>query len=141
MNYTAGAKVLDLFSGTGNLAIEALSRGAEFAVVIDNNPKCARTIEENLIHTKLKDKSKILCSEVLSSISCLNEKFDLIFMDPPYNKGHLLPTLDSIYEKQLLNDDGLIIVERRKNDLIEKTPFKIVREEVYGDTVISFLKY
>lgn len=139
-NYIPDAKVLDLFSGTGNLSIESLSRGAKSAVMVDNNPQCIKIINENLEHTRLNDKSKVLKQDVISAIKNINDKFDIIFMDPPYNKGHLIPVLNQICNSDILNDDGLIVIERDKKDLLEDIAFDIVREEQYGETVVSFLK-
>jgi 16S rRNA (guanine(966)-N(2))-methyltransferase RsmD len=142
MNYIAESKVLDFFSGTGNLGIEALSRGASHGVLVDKNPVCVKIIKENLIHTKLEDKAKVICEDVNSALKRLKgQKFDLIFLDPPYNKGHIEPTLFGIFENDRLDSDGLVVVERAKKDEIpENQNYQVVREQVYGDTVVSFLK-
>ncbi len=132
--------VLDVFSGTGGLAIEALSRGAKYGVLVDINPACIKVINENLIHTKLSDKARVVLGDI-KTIKHINTKFDLIFMDPPYNKGYIKPTLDIIFEYDLLKSDGIIILERSKKDIINDLPFDIVREQNYGDTVVAFLKH
>lgn len=140
-NYIQDSNVLDLYSGTGNFAIEALSRGARFAVLVDNNFLCVRIINENLRHTKLEDRAKVLQSDVIPAINILKDRFDIIFMDPPYHKGNIIPTLDQIHRCGILNDNGLIIVERSKDDQInDNNLFNIVREVDYGSTIVSFLK-
>lgn len=143
MNYIKDSNILDLFSGTGNLAIESLSRGARFAIMVDKNPLCKKIIEENLEHTKLQDKGQVLCQDVLDAIRKLKDKykFDIIFMDPPYSKGNILPTLNEIFNSDILSTNGIIVIEREKKDEIEdSTNYKVVREQVYGNTVVSFLK-
>lgn len=140
MNYIEDANVLDLFSGTGNLGIESLSRGSQFSAMIEKNPACVKIINENLVHTKLNDRAKVICDDVITSIKKLNNKFDIVFMDPPYNKGLIIPTLIQIYNNDILNDNGLIVIERDKKDSLDDSPFETVREQTYGETVVSFLK-
>jgi len=91
--------VLDLFSGTGNLGIEALSRGAKDAVFVDKSEQCIGLIKENLLHTKLSEKSTTIKGEVveiLKRLSIKGEKYDLIFLDPPYNKSLVEETLKDV---------------------------------------------
>ncbi|WP_094546506.1 16S rRNA (guanine(966)-N(2))-methyltransferase RsmD [Petroclostridium xylanilyticum] len=144
--YLPDAYVLDLFAGTGSLGIESLSRGAEFVVFVDKNPMAVRIISENLLHTKLNEKAKVYnCdwSEYISRFSNAERKYDIIFMDPPYSKGFIIPVLQKIWQKQLLSIEGMIIVEREKGDVIPELieGLKIVREQHYGRTVITFIQY
>jgi len=141
--YVEDSKVLDLFSGTGNLGIEAVSRGASYAHLIEKNRKCHDIIMENVNKTKLKDRIKLIITDALSalkSFSRRDEKFDLIFMDPPYLKGFILPCLEAINELDLLNIDGIIVVEHDIKDTIPDTVGNIVRfkEKKYGTTMVSF---
>ncbi len=141
--YVEDSKVLDLFSGTGNLGIEAVSRGASFAYLIEKNRKCHDTIMENINKTKLKYKIKLIIADVYSALKSFNkkeEKFDLIFMDPPYLKGFILPCLESIDDLDLLNIDGIIVVEHDIKDIIPSTVGNIVKfkEKKYGTTMVSF---
>lgn len=138
--FITNSKVLDLFSGTGNLAIESLSRGAEFSVLVESNPQCIKVINQNLEHTKLNDMTKVISGDV-SQIKNINNKFDLIFMDPPYNRGYIIPTINIIFEYGLLDADGIIIIERSKHDIISDIPFEISREQVYGETIVTFLRH
>lgn len=137
--------MLDLFAGTGNLGIEALSRGASFAVFVEKSNECADIIKDNLIHTKLQEKSKILVSDALNALLKFGSEgrsFDLIFLDPPYNKGLIQEALTSIAKNDIIKVDGLIIAESDKDDnlpgLIEN--LKLERNQKYGDTVLSFYR-
>jgi len=142
MGYIQDAEVLDLFAGTGNLGIEALSRGAKEVVFVDKSEECIKIIKENLIHTKLLEKATIIkgdVSEVLKKLSLEGKKFDLIFLDPPYNKGLVTETLQQIETYDLLESQGIIVAEK---DIMDKVPEKIGRlglvgEHKYGDTVLA----
>jgi len=133
---------LDLFSGSGSIGIEALSRGAKKAVFVDSARKALDTIEHNLNHTKLADKAEIIRTEVLAAIKMLgskNAKFDIIFMDPPYMSGLYKPTLMAILAADILNKDGYIIAEHPgKVELPVAEGFKLVRTKDYKTTVMSF---
>ncbi len=135
-------KFLDLFSGTGAIGIEALSRGAKQAVFVDNSSK--KIIEYNLNHTKLNDKAQIYADDVFDIINKLGkqqEKFDIIFLDPPYKKNYADECLLSIKNKNILNDDGYIIVEHEtKCKLNLPEEFQIFREKIYTKTTMTFIK-
>lgn len=137
--------MLDLFAGTGNLGIEALSRGAASAVFVDKSSECSAVIKENLIHTKIHDKASIITSDIISAIEKLGRvprKFDIIFADPPYSKQLLPETLDTIIRNDIIKDNGIIVAERDLKDEIPENvgPLQIVRNQKYGDTVLSFYK-
>ncbi|HCT65013.1 MAG TPA: 16S rRNA (guanine(966)-N(2))-methyltransferase RsmD [Lachnospiraceae bacterium] len=133
---------LDLFSGSGSIGIEALSRGAKKAVFVDSGKKALEAIEYNLNHTKLIDNAKIIRTDVFAAIKMLgneNAKFDIIFMDPPYMSGLYKPTLMAILAADILNKDGCIIAEHpAKVELPVAEGFKIVRTKDYKKTVMSF---
>lgn len=139
---------LDLFSGSGAIGIEALSRGAQYVCFIENSSVCTKCIKENLIKTKLIDlnNSDIYLSDVMSGISKLElnkKKFDIIFMDPPYNKDiekNVLITLDKM---DLLSEDGYIIVEASLEtafDYIINTKFEIFKEKLYKTNKHIFIR-
>lgn len=144
-SYIENSKVLDLFSGTGNLGIEAVSRGASYAYLIEKNRKRYNIIKENIDKTKLNDKIEIIIKDAnfaLKRFAESNNKFDIIFMDPPYLKNYIIPCLEIIVEGDLLHDDGIIIVE---HDIKDKIPDQInnlvrFREKKYGSTMISFYR-
>lgn len=112
-----GCRFLDLFAGSGGIGIEALSRGAAEAVFVEKSPKAMRCVEENLEHTKLGRKARTIQNDVCNAISCLEgeEKFDFIYMDPPYKAGLERRTLDCLISSSLLAEDGIIIVEAAKD--------------------------
>lgn len=137
-------KFLDLFSGTGAIGIEALSRGAEEAVFVDFSLESKKIIDYNLEHTKLKEKAKVYSqkvSEVVEKLSRNGEKFDIIFMDPPYKKGLADETLKLIKEKEILAEDGYIIVEHETvGELKIPEGFQIFKEKEYRKTTMTFIE-
>ncbi len=113
-------RFLDIFSGSGAIAIEALSRGAKEAVLIDNSDKAMAVIKENLIHTKLNDKAETIKSDVFAALRVLGTKgrqFDIIFLDPPYASGLYSEVLSAIAEFKLLDKNGYIVAEQSANDV------------------------
>nr|WP_114297472.1 16S rRNA (guanine(966)-N(2))-methyltransferase RsmD [Anaerobacterium chartisolvens] len=140
------SEVLDLFAGTGNLGIEALSRGADSAVFIDRSQECFSIINENLRHTKLEDKASVMVGDVfacLKRLSSQGRKFDIVFLDPPYNKNLIEETLTFIVQNDIIRDNSIIIAERDIDDIIPQSieAIKLAREERYGDTVLSFYRH
>jgi len=110
--------VIDLFSGSGNLGIESLSRNANKAYFIDNNKDSIQSIKENLKKTNLIDNSIVMQMDILSAMNKLSNqgvKANIIFLDPPYSKGLVAPTLDGIFSFELLQNDGIVVVEHKKN--------------------------
>lgn len=106
------ADVLDLFGGTGQLGIEALSRGANRAVFVDHRDDACRLIRENLKRTKLSEKASVVKSDYLDFLNRCKEKFDIIFLDPPYAEVFLENALKRITEIDILRSSGIIITER-----------------------------
>ncbi len=102
-------KILDLFAGSGQLGIEALSRGAASCVFVDQNKKATDIIRRNLQTTKLTDKAQIVSADALGFLSRTNERFDFVFLDPPYASSLLIPALEGAAEK--LNAGGVIVCE------------------------------
>lgn len=106
------AKVLDLFGGTGQLGIEALSRGAKHAVFVDHREEACALIRENLKRTKLSELATVVKSDYQNYLSRCKEKFDIIFLDPPYAEVFLENALKQITEIDILYSSGIIIAER-----------------------------
>ncbi len=136
---------LDLFSGSGGIGIEALSRGAREAVFVENNPKAMAVIRENLKFTRLEQKAVTVTRDVMAALYQMEgEKvFDFIFMDPPYDRGLERKVLEYLAESELVYEDTVIIVEASKDtDLsyAEDLGFDIVREKVYKTNKHVFLE-
>lgn len=143
---TKGSKFLDLFAGSGNLGIEALSRGAEQAVFVDMSRECVKTIKENLDLTGLREKGIVFSQDCLKFLKRKNLSlgvFDVVFIDPPYLKGLLEPLLDYIPKCELFNTDTLFIIERQKRDNIyleNRQNLLLTDERNFGDTVLTFFQ-
>jgi len=138
-------EVLDLFAGTGSLGIEALSRGARRAVFVDKSRECHQIIKENLSHTKFTERAEIHVMDVCSALNMLSQKdnkFDIIFLDPPYGKGLVDETLACIADTNVLKQDTLIIAEHDVKDVVPECvgALKNFRQQKYGDTIISFYR-
>ena len=107
-----GSKVLDLFGGTGQLGIEALSRGAASAVFVDASEDSCKLIRENLKRTKLEKDAKVIRSDYLDYLRRCREQYNIIFLDPPYAEVFLENAIKQITEIDILQSDGIIIAER-----------------------------
>ena len=136
-----GAKVLDLFAGSGALGIEALSRGAESAVFVDKSRDSLLVATENLKITSLSKKAECICSEFDDFLKSCTKSFDLIFLDPPYADGLLDEALRLIFEKKLLNDGGYIICESDETPefVPDEALFSVHRIKHYGRVRIILL--
>ncbi len=135
--------VLDLFAGSGSLGIEALSRGARGAVFADKSRESCDIIKENLLHTKLGEKAEVLLlgfSEALQRMVRGGRKFDIMFLDPPYNKNFIQETLEIMANNDIIRDNGIVIAEHHADDVLPESAggLKLTRNVKYGDTVISF---
>ena len=106
------ARVLDLFGGTGQLGIEALSRGAVAATFIDDREESCRLIRENLKRTKLEQNAKVIRSDYMDYLNRCREQYDIIFLDPPYAEVFLENAIKRITEIDILHSDGIIVAER-----------------------------
>ena len=107
-----GANVLDLFGGTGQLGIEALSRGASSAVFVDAREESCKLIRENLKRTKLEQNAKVIRSDYLDYLGRCREQYDIIFLDPPYAEVFLENAIKRITEIDILRSNGIIVAER-----------------------------
>lgn len=143
--YMAECSFLDLFSGSGGIGIEALSRGAGHAVFVEKNPKACVCIRHNLSFTRLADDAKVLNMDVLQALRSMEgrECFDCIFMDPPYKMGLEEQVLDYLKESSLVSGDTLFVVEAdlyTSFDYAESMGYEILREKTYKTNKHVFLK-
>ena len=138
-----GCAFLDLFSGSGAIGIEALSRGAQRAVLVDASMECAGIIKQNLEVTKLGENAEIINEDVYAAIERLGrrgDKFDIIFMDPPYAAGYYVPVMEAIKKADILAAEGYIVSESAKGvDFTAAEGFKIFKERKCGPAVMNFL--
>ena len=137
-----GAAVLDLFGGTGQLGIEALSRGAKSAVFVDAREDACRLIRENLKRTKLEGEGRVIRSDYLDYLKRSKEQFDIILLDPPYAEEFLENALNKITEIDILRSNGIIVTER---PLGKELPFQFEgysrsRDYKYGKTLLSIYR-
>ena len=137
-----GAKVLDLFGGTGQLGIEALSREAKSAVFVDEREDACRLIRENLKRTKLEQYAKVVRSDYMAYLKTCRESFDIILLDPPYAEVFLENSLKMITEIDILQSGGIIVTERPLGkDLPWEFPgFERSRDYKYGKTLITIYR-
>lgn len=134
---------LDLFSGSGAIGIEALSRGAKRAVLVENNKQALDVIKANVHFTKFENEAEIVKSDVISYVSRLPKiTFDVIFMDPPYGKGLEKEVIQILNTKEFTNPDYTIIIEATLDEdmsYIEDTKFKIYKTKNYKNNKHVFL--
>ncbi len=135
-------RVLDLFAGTGNLGIEALSRGAAEALFIDANREAALLVKKNLEIAGLADRGRVLQKEVLGALKSLKptEPFGIVFIDPPYQQGLSGKVLEFLAASALIDEDSLIVAETAAKEDIPSRVGGLQKfdRRVYGDTVIHF---
>ena len=133
--YLKDAVCLDLFAGSGSLGIEAISNGASSCIFVDNNIQILKILKNNI---KNIPNCQIVNSDFISYLKKSNQKFDIIFLDPPYANNWLQKCLDIIVKQDLLNDNGLIICEYETEQF--KNPYPVIKEKKYGTTNIRILK-
>jgi len=139
-----GATVLDLFSGSGALGIEALSRGAMSCFFVESDPEAAKIIRKNIEKTHFDSTSEIIVAPVSGALRLMEHKaLDIVFMDPPYLKGHIKNVFQLINQYNVVDDNGIIMVEHHFEDqevceMIEN--FKRIKFKKYGITCISFYR-
>jgi 16S rRNA (guanine966-N2)-methyltransferase len=141
-----GAWVLDLFSGSGALAIEALSRGATKAVLVDNDPTALAVIRQNLASCRLQAQTVMVQCDIIQHLRCIQffrNCFDLVFMDPPYARTMVLESLHKLNSSGAMKDHAIIAIEHSSREFIpEKVDhFSLFDQRKYGKTRLSFMRY
>ena len=135
----AGSKFLDLYAGTGNMGLEALSRGAEKVVMVDSSKESVAIQKFNL--EMIRENAEIVCADALTFVSSTREKFDIIFLDPPYDVD-ATPVLEGIAKNSLLSDGGIVIYEHSENfkvgeidglELKDTRKYGVAHFEFYGE--------
>lgn len=139
--YLPAANVLDLFAGSGAMGIEALSRACHHAVFVEQDQKALAIIKKNLNDTRLYDRAEVIRADAFSFLQNTTVKFDIIFLDPPYNKGLLSKAMDEIYRLSLLAADGIIVAESEHGgELPSGNGFDLIKQAKYGKTVVSVFR-
>ncbi|MFA7076633.1 MAG: 16S rRNA (guanine(966)-N(2))-methyltransferase RsmD [Candidatus Izemoplasmatales bacterium] len=134
-----GGKMVDLFSGSGALGIEAYSRGIDYCELVDSNFQAIKTIKENIENLKLdKDDVKVFKMDVFKFLESTNNTFDLIIADPPYNLNRYNDILDLISTRQLLNNGGIIVLE---SDNSTEFPEKYGSLQKYKEKILGYSKF
>lgn len=143
-SHVVEARVLDLFAGTGNLGIEALSRGAATALFVDTSAECSKIIRENLMHTRLVEGGEVWrrdCIGALRQLIAAEQMFELIFCDPPYNKGFVAQVLELVDTSAVLRAQGVLVFEHSAHEpLVATKSLQCFRQQTYGETRVSFLR-
>lgn len=139
-----GSVFLDLFSGSGGIGIEALSRGAKKAYFVENDRRAVDCIETNLKHTKLMENAIVLKQDAVTALRySIHEPADIIFADPPYQKGFHRTLLQAAAESGAVTEDTLLIIEETKEEdfsFCAEFGFEIVKEKIYKSNKHVFLK-
>lgn len=142
-NYLPNSYILDLFSGSGNLGIEALSEGADSAYLVDSNNKAIRTINNNLKNLGIKS-CEVLNMDYQKALKYLNTKslsFDVIFLDPPYDTDYIEKSITLINNLHLLKETGIIVCESDSlKRIVFPNTYKIIKEKKYRDKWVVIIK-
>jgi 16S rRNA (guanine966-N2)-methyltransferase len=139
----SGTRVLELFAGTGNVTIEALSRGAAEAILVDSSAEAGKAIRENLQRFQITDRTKVWITPVARALRLLarrGETFDMIFLDPPYERRWIGSTLKLIGEGRLLRESGVLVAEHSIREQVDPyySSLALCDQRRYGGTLLSF---
>jgi len=131
--------VLDLYSGSGALGIEALSRGAGSVDFVEREPRCCAIIKENLEKTKLAEKAHIYCCSVVKAISFLDKEYNVILMDPPYSDSSIGNVITRLATSKLVGDESVVVITHSPRLTLESTyaELHLVKEYRHGDSCIA----
>lgn len=141
-NPMEGGRVIDLFAGTGAMGIEALSRGAQFALFVDEGTEACAIIRANVTSLDLAGSTRILRRDARKlGPATETERFNLAFLDPPYNKGLVAPTLTALRDGAWLSRDALVVIEEAAQAEVSLPEgFVLIEARCYGDTQVVFAR-
>ena len=138
------SNVLDLFSGVGSFGLECLSRGSENITFVENYKNVLPILRKNIFNLDYQNNSSVIESDILNQLNFKNfkDKFDIIFMDPPYKEKNLFKIIVDIIDAETLKNNGIIIIHRHKKE-DDKFPdkFRIIEEKTYGISRVFFGSY
>lgn len=133
-----GKSFLDVFAGSGIMGLEALSRGFESVLEFEKSPKVVRVLKSN--YESLKLKPNLIVGDSLKLLPKLTEKFDVIYLDPPYFSGIYEDCLKKIKENRILNEDGVVILEHVVDVDWEALGFELIKQKSYSKKLVTFLR-
>jgi len=133
------SRVLDLFSGSGALGIEALSRGAGWVDFVEQEPRCCSIIRQNLERTKLAGQAHVYCCSVAKALSFLEEEYNIILMDPPYADESIGETIQQLAASQLVGKESIVVVTHSPHLTLGSSypPLTMLKERRHGDSCIA----
>ena len=136
------AQVLDLFSGSGALGIEALSRGADWVDFVEQDPRCCGIIRQNLEKTKLAAQAHIYCCSVVKAFSFLDKEYSIILMDPPYSNSSIGNLVTRLATSKLVGANSIVVVTHSPRLPLNSTypPLNLIKEHRHGDSCIAVYK-
>ena len=136
------SRVLDLFSGSGALGIEALSRGAGWVDFVDREPRCCDIIRQNLEKTKLVTQSHVYCCSVAKAISFLDKEYNIVIMDPPYSDSSIGRVIARLATSRLVGTDSVLVVTHSPRLQLDSSypPLSLVKERRHGDSSIAIYR-
>lgn len=138
------SKLIDIFSGTGALGIEALSRGAKKVYFLDQDTKSIQIIKTNISKLKINDQDditiKIIKEEATKALKNVNEIFDIVLMDPPYNKNIIKEILENLKNHNLINTNSYIFAESDKTEIVDCNGYEVLDTKIYGKSKLTILK-
>ena len=135
------SNVLDLFSGVGSFGLECLSRGSAKVIFVENYINVLSVLRKNILNLQYQKNSTVIENDIIDNLifNKFKNKFDIIFLDPPYKEQKLSHILNKIIESEILNNDGIIIIHRHKKEKDEfPKKFKIIEEKTYGISRVIF---
>lgn len=144
--YLSDCSFLDLYSGSGGIGIEALSRGAKSVVFVEKNNEAIQCINYNLKNTKLEKLAHVLSMDALSALKSLESKnmvFDIIFMDPPYDLGHEKKVVEFLQQSSVINENTIIIVESSLStdfSYLEGSKLEVYNKKIYKTNMHVFIR-
>jgi len=142
----SGKSFLDLFAGSGNVGLEALSRGADKVVFVEKDAVMVNAIKKNLGELGFSDKCEVLAADVKKGIRQLQkngENFDILFADPPYERGVIREIFQYLGQGNVISQDGVLIIQHSKREAVpgqQMDNFVLTDQRRYGDTFLSFFK-
>lgn len=139
-SFTSDASGLDLFAGSGALGIELMSRYGKECTFVDSSKEAVRVISANVKKARLEDKTRIVNTDAISFLLSTDQRFDIIFIDPPYAMGLYGKVLSVIKERELLNKGGLITLECSKDQSIDFEGFTLIKDKTYGKVRLCVLE-